>query len=249
MEDINCWQSKFKSCEYSNRLLNKLLNLNKKVNLPVDIDEITKAIYYARKYHGTQMRQSGEPYYSHPIEVAYLFAEYAALKIPKYFRTDMIVTALLHDTIEDTDLTEEMIAGIFSNQVASQVKDLTRVKSYGKISAVETLYLLLQHKKYDVAIIKIFDRIHNLQTLGAKSSEKARKTINETLGHFVTLAASIGITWDIEKLMIMLCRNKPNDSLPSEVCSYPTGTPPRLPSLIFENDVIQKQILCLLVPR
>jgi (p)ppGpp synthase/HD superfamily hydrolase len=63
----------------------------------------------------------------------------------------MIITSLLHDTIEDTTLTDDMIAGIFSKQIASQVVDLTRVKSYGKISAAETLSILFQQKKYDIA--------------------------------------------------------------------------------------------------
>jgi (p)ppGpp synthase/HD superfamily hydrolase len=150
-------------------LLNELISLNEKVKQPIDIDVVKKAIYYTEKYHGSQMRQSGEPYYSHPIEVAYMIAQYTALEIPQYFRTDMIVTALLHDTIEDTPLTEKMIAYIFGSQVASQAQDLTRVKPYGKISSAETLNILLQQKKHDVALIKIFDRKHNLQTLGAKS--------------------------------------------------------------------------------
>jgi (p)ppGpp synthase/HD superfamily hydrolase len=67
MEDVNCWQSKFTPCQYSDKLLNKLSLLNKQVKYPVDISEITKAIYYARKDHGSQMRNSGELYYSHPI--------------------------------------------------------------------------------------------------------------------------------------------------------------------------------------
>jgi (p)ppGpp synthase/HD superfamily hydrolase len=111
------------------------------------------------------MRQSGEPYYSHPIEVAYILAQYTALEISRLFRTDMIVTALLHDTIEDTQLTKKMIVYIFGEQVANQVEDLTRVKPHGKISSAETLDLLIQQKKYDVALIKIFDQIHNLETV------------------------------------------------------------------------------------
>ena len=96
--------------------------------------EVKKGIYYAKKYHGSQMRQSGEPYYSHPIEVAYMLAQYTALEIPRLFRTDMIVTALLHDTIGDIQLTKKMIAYIFGSQVASQVEELTRVNPHGKIS-------------------------------------------------------------------------------------------------------------------
>ncbi|MDR0329627.1 MAG: HD domain-containing protein [Rickettsia sp.] len=204
MNDINCWQSKFQSCSYSDSLLDKLLKLNSRVNCPIDINEVTKAIYYARKYHGYQMRQSGEPYYSHPIEVAYMLANYIALKIPRLFRTDMIITALLHDTIEDTTLTEQMIAKIFGSKVASQVEDLTRVKPYGKISSKEILDLLVQQEKLDVALIKIFDRIHNLETLGAKSIEKARKIIEETMTYFITLAIYLEIP-TVKQQMLDLC--------------------------------------------
>ena len=135
MEDINCWQSKYQSCEYSDRLMNKLYQMNQEVNRPIDLEEVRKGIYYAKKYHGSQMRQSGEPYYSHPLEVAYMVAEYTASKIPSYFRTDIIVTSILHDTLEDTKLTEKMIAYIFGDKVASQVEALTRVKPHGKISS------------------------------------------------------------------------------------------------------------------
>ncbi|OZG31464.1 bifunctional (p)ppGpp synthetase/guanosine-3',5'-bis(diphosphate) 3'-pyrophosphohydrolase [Rickettsia endosymbiont of Culicoides newsteadi] len=93
MEDIDNWRVKFESCKYSTKLLNKLILLNEKVNDPVDIDEITKAIYYAKKYHGSQMRQSGDPYYSHPIEVSYMVAQYTAQEIPTLFKTEMIVIA------------------------------------------------------------------------------------------------------------------------------------------------------------
>jgi (p)ppGpp synthase/HD superfamily hydrolase len=179
MEDIDNWQIKFKSCEYSAKLLSKLISLNEKVTHPVDIREIIKAIYYAKKYHGSQMRQSGEPYYSHPIEVAYMFASYTAQAVHQLFNTNMIVTSLLHDTIEDTKLTEEMITQIFGSTIASQLEALTRIKPYGKISAKETLDLLIQQEKYDVALIKIFDRIHNLQTLGARSPEKALKVVRK----------------------------------------------------------------------
>ncbi|WP_375334086.1 HD domain-containing protein [Candidatus Tisiphia endosymbiont of Xenochironomus xenolabis] len=193
MGDIDNWEEKYESCNYSERLVNKLSELNQQVTIPVNIYEIRKGIYYAKKYHGSQMRQSGDPYYSHPIEVAYMVAEYTALEMPKYFRTDMIITSLLHDTIEDTTLTEEMITRLFDKLIASQVVDLTRVKSYGKISAAETLNILFQQKKYDVLLIKLFDRLHNMQTIGAKSVEKAMKIINETMEYFVILAVYLGI--------------------------------------------------------
>jgi (p)ppGpp synthase/HD superfamily hydrolase len=206
-EDINYWDnSKYQYCAYAERLLNELILLNTKVKQPIDIDEVKKGIYYAKKYHGSQMRQSGEPYYSHPIEVAYMVAQYTALKIPKYFRTDMIVTALLHDTVEDTKLTEEMIAYIFGSQVASQVQDLTRVKPHGKISSAETLNILFQQKKHDVALIKILDRKHNLQTIKAKSPEKVKKIIKETLITFLSITTTIN-GLELENELTRLCLN------------------------------------------
>ncbi|MCC8399970.1 MAG: HD domain-containing protein, partial [Rickettsia endosymbiont of Platyusa sonomae] len=176
------------------------------VTIPVNIYEIRKGIYYAKKYHGSQMRQSGDPYYSHPIEVAYMVAEYTALKMPKYFRTDMIITSLLHDTIEDTTLTEEMITRLFDKRIASQVVDLTRVKSYGKISAAETLNILFQQKKKDVLLIKVFDRLHNMQTIGAKSPEKVKKIIKETLITFLSITTTIS-GLELENELAQLCLN------------------------------------------
>ncbi len=174
-EDINYWDnSKYAPCQYATRLLDKLRKMNEEVNRSIDIDEIIKAIYYAKKYHGSQMRQSGEPYYSHPIEVAYMISDYL-------FRTDIIVTSILHDTIEDTTLTEKMIAYIFGEQVASQVEALSRNKPHGKISSAEIMEILYRQKKYDVALIKLFDRKHNLQTIGVKSPEKMKKIIKETM--------------------------------------------------------------------
>ncbi|MCC8371174.1 MAG: HD domain-containing protein [Rickettsia endosymbiont of Pseudomimeciton antennatum] len=204
MEDIHNWQSKFESCEYAERLLNKLTQLNQQVKQPIDIDEVKKGIYYAKKYHGSQMRQSGEPYYSHPIEVAYMVAQHTALEMPQYFRTDIIVTSLLHDTIEDTSLTKTMIDSIFGSQVANQVEDLTRVKVDRKISAAETVELLWVQKKYDVLIIKLFDRIHNVETIRVKSPEKIKKIIEETLNGFMNLSIYLG-TPKIEQILARLC--------------------------------------------
>ncbi|WP_375331593.1 HD domain-containing protein [Candidatus Tisiphia endosymbiont of Temnostethus pusillus] len=197
-EDINYWDnSKYAPCQYATRLLDKLRKMNEEVNRPIDIDEVRKAIYYAKKYHGSQMRQSGEPYYSHPLEVAYMISD-------DLYRTDIIVTSILHDTIEDTELTEKMIAYIFGEQVASQVEALSRNKPHGKISSAEILDILLQQEKYDVALIKLFDRVHNLQTLGVKSPEKARKIIEETIQEFIRLTIHLEAI-NLEKKLIELC--------------------------------------------
>ncbi|WP_425360623.1 HD domain-containing protein [Candidatus Tisiphia endosymbiont of Ceraclea dissimilis] len=185
-------------CCYRERLINKLLILNERAKDKVDIALVKKAIFFAKKYHGDQKRQSGEPYYSHPIEVAYMVADYL-------FRTDIIVTAILHDTIEDTDLTKEMIAEKFGINVANQVQDLTRIKGKGiKISSAETVELLYKEKKYDVLLVKLFDRLHNMQTIGAKSPEKIKKIVMETLNYFIILAPYLGVS-GIEKQFYKLC--------------------------------------------
>ena len=101
MEDIKSWESKFQPCEYSDKLLNLITELNKTVRIPVDVLEIKKACYYAREYHGSQLRKSGDPYYSHPLEVAYLFAKYVAENAQQHYTTDLIIIAILHDTIEE----------------------------------------------------------------------------------------------------------------------------------------------------
>lgn len=186
MEDIHSWQSTFKSCSYSDRLLEKILFKNKTAEQPIDINEVKKAIYYARKYHGDQLRKSGEPYYSHPLEVAYKVSDYL-------FKTDALVVSILHDTIEDTTLTFEMIEFIFGHEIAIQVDDLTRVKKDKKISAAELIENLWAEKKYDLVLIKLFDRLHNMQTIGAMSREKAKKTIDETLKYFLVLSEMMNL--------------------------------------------------------
>jgi (p)ppGpp synthase/HD superfamily hydrolase len=140
-----------------------------------------------------QKRQSGEPYYSHPLEVAYMFAEYTAEYDRKYFRTDLIITAILHDTIEDTTLTFERISRIFGHCVANQVMDLTRIKEDGsKISSADMVESLWREKKYGVLLIKQFDRLHNMQTIGAKSAEKIKKITDETMQTFLVLSTYFG---------------------------------------------------------
>ncbi|MFP3120194.1 HD domain-containing protein [Rickettsia sp. R2] len=201
MKKIEDYQTNFEICIYAKKLLDKVIYLNSVVKVPpVGVLEVKKAIYYAKKYHGSQMRQSGEPFYSHPIEVAYMISDYL-------FRTDILVTSILHDTIEDTELTKEKILQEFGANIANQVMDLTRIKENGiKISSAEMVEMLYKEKKYDVLLIKLFDRLHNIQTIGAKSPEKAKKIINETLISFIVLMPYLGIS-SLEKHFYRLCFN------------------------------------------
>jgi (p)ppGpp synthase/HD superfamily hydrolase len=184
------------------RLLAKLLLLNKTAKPQIDILEIKKAIYYAKKYHGDQKRQSGEPYYSHPLQVAYLIIDHATDRLT----TDILITSILHDTIEDTELTKEMIRHIFGLTIANNVEDLTRIKLDCKISSAEIMELLYKQRKNDLLTIKIFDRLHNLQTIDVKSKEKIKKTIIETLQRFLTASIYCNLQ-DVEKQIHELCRS------------------------------------------
>jgi (p)ppGpp synthase/HD superfamily hydrolase len=189
----------FTLCKYSKRLLDKVEYLNSLHAHKVDIGEIQKAIYYACTHHGEQKRQSGEPYYSHPIEVAYLISDYL-------FRTDILVTSILHDTIEDTDLTKANIEVAFGSQIASQVYDLTRIRDGIKIPSSELVASLWKQKKYDMLLIKQFDRLHNMFTIGAKTFDRIKSITEETIGTFLILAAHLG-TREIENKLTQLCIN------------------------------------------
>jgi (p)ppGpp synthase/HD superfamily hydrolase len=176
-------------CYYSSRLLEKLKLLDTKNVLNFEL--INKSIYWARKYHGDQKRKSGEPYYSHPLEVAYMVSDYN-------LKTDVIAASILHDIIEDTEVTAGMILDNFSWRIAEMVDRLTRDRPDGsKISVEEILNSAYQLKDKEVLLIKLFDRFHNIQTIQFKSLKSQKNTALETWEMFLVLSASIDI--DLEK--------------------------------------------------
>ena len=165
-------------CVYSKSFIAKIKNLNK--DNQVDIECIKKGISFAKYYHGSQIRKSGEPYYSHPIAVASMVADYIFKEIP-------IIAALLHDTLEDTDLTLSEIEQEFSPRVAQIVDRLTRKidpATAKKMSAGECLLKAQELGDIEVLLIKSCDRLHNLQTLSSLSLEKQQKILKETNDYF-----------------------------------------------------------------
>ncbi len=187
----------FESCVYSDDLISQLVTLNNVSKHKIDIPEIKKAIYYARLYHGDQKRDSGEAYYSHPLAVARMLSKYS-------FKTDLIITAILHDTIEDTELTFEMIEKIFTTTVANNVQALTRIVAGKKISVEESLYKMCNAGDEGVLIVKLCDRLHNIETIKAKSEAKIHRTIQEVLKIFVALSFRIQNS-SLEKELYELC--------------------------------------------
>jgi len=108
-------------CKYSIRLIAKLKSLDTKNVL--DSNLINKAIYWAKKYHGNQKRKSGEPYYTHPLEVAYMISDHK-------LKTDVIVASILHDIIEDTEVTVEMIEVLKILTTQSLMTDTNSCQSF-----------------------------------------------------------------------------------------------------------------------
>ena len=144
-------------CQYSTKLLEKLKSLDTKQVL--DFDLINEAIYWAKKYHGDQKRKSGEAYYTHPLEVAYMISDYK-------LKTDVIVASILHDIVEDTEVTAGMILDGFGWRISEMVDRLTRDRPDGsKLSVEQVLNNAYQLKDEEVLKIKMIDRIHNLETV------------------------------------------------------------------------------------
>ena len=232
MQNTNDWESKFQPCEYSDKLLNLINELNKKARMPVNLLEIKKACHVAREYHGDQKRKSGDPYYSHPLEVAYLFALYVGNIKQKYYTTDLIVIAILHDTIEDTTLTSDMIQKIFNQYVAVGVEDLTRIKDGVKITALESVDLLLSQYKEGILFIKMFDRLHNARTINFMSPKKIITILEETIRKFIFSSLYIDAI-HVEKEIIEICHaHLPKHQTTGSHCITSSQENHRLPSLV-----------------
>ena len=168
-------------CIYSDSLLNKLAELNitavKYKCDQVNLSLIKKGLSFAKYYHSSQMRKSGEPYYSHPIIVAEMVADHI-------FRENAIIAGLLHDTLEDTTLTLSEIEQEFTPRIAEMVDRLTRKidpLTGKKMSAGECLLKAHELGDVEVMIIKGFDRLHNMETIDYMSKEKQEKIAIETL--------------------------------------------------------------------
>ena len=194
-------------CQYSIRLIEKLKSLDTKNIL--DFGLINKAICWAKKYHGNQKRKSGEPYYSHPLEVAYMISDYK-------LKTDVIVASILHDIIEDTEVTAGMIIDNFSWRIAQMVDMLTRDRPDGtKLTIEEVITNAYKKADKEVLLIKLIDRLHNIQTIGSLSTKKIEKTITETLANFIASSMYLGLL-EIESQLTESCmyydskqKNKP----------------------------------------
>lgn len=174
----------------NNITLQDLLEKLKEYN-PDEIEIVKKAYNYADNLHSGQMRQSGEPYISHPLNVAYILAE-------MYADRDTICAGLLHDTLEDTNITKEDISHDFNQNVANLVDGVTKLSKMNFSSKQDQNYANTRKiitgitEDVRIIIIKLADRLHNMRTLQFKSEFKQKENALETMEIFVPLAYYIG---------------------------------------------------------
>src|SRR6478672_12120210 len=182
-----------------------------------DADEglINRAYVFSMKAHGAQKRASGDPYFSHPIEVAGILTD---LKLDDL----TIATAILHDTIEDTLATPDEIEKHFGKDVARLVDGVTKLSKIEAQSenerAAENLrkFLLALSDDIRVLLVKLADRLHNMRTLHhIKNPDKRRRIARETMDIYAPLAERIGMYEIMQEMQTLAFRQLEPDAYAS----------------------------------
>lgn len=162
-------------------------------------DLIRKAYAYGKQVHDGQFRHSGEPYFTHPVAVAAILTE-------QRLDDATIITALLHDTIEDTKATYGDVADLFGNEVAELVDGVTKLTNL-QLSATQSkqaenfrkLFMAMS-KDLRVILVKLADRLHNMRTIKSMRPDKQAQKARETMEIFAPLAGRMGMQWMREEL-------------------------------------------------
>ncbi|MCF6445967.1 bifunctional (p)ppGpp synthetase/guanosine-3',5'-bis(diphosphate) 3'-pyrophosphohydrolase [Nereida sp. MMG025] len=160
---------------------------------------ITAAYHYGLKMHEGQFRHSGEPYFMHPIAVAAILTE-------QRLDDATIITALLHDTIEDTDASYAEVETLFGSEVAELVDGVTKLTNI-QLTSTETkqaenfrkLFMAMS-KDFRVILVKLADRLHNMRTIKSMRAEKQVQKSRETMDIYAPLAGRMGMQWMREEL-------------------------------------------------
>jgi len=176
-----------------------LIALVRNYNPACNADLIRRAYAYGKKMHEGQCRQSGEPYFTHPVSVAAILTE---------MRLDdaTIVTALLHDTIEDTKSTYGEVARQFGDEIAELVDGVTKLTNL-QLSSSEAKQaenfrklLIAMSKDLRVILVKLSDRLHNMRTIKSMAPDKQAQKARETMDIFAPLAGRMGMQWMRDEL-------------------------------------------------
>ena len=179
-----------------------VISKKKETSRRVDSKQIMKAYNYALEHHGDQKRHSGEPYIIHPLNVAYILAEVGLDEAT-------ICAALLHDVVEDTDVTDSDLRRDFGEEIADMVAGVTKLGTM-MFSTVEEQQVedyrkmfLAMGKDIRVIIIKLADRLHNMRTLKYLKRERQIANAKETMEIYAPLANRLGLysmKWELEDL-------------------------------------------------
>jgi guanosine-3',5'-bis(diphosphate) 3'-pyrophosphohydrolase len=170
----------------------ELLERVTRYNPAADEGLLNKAYVYAMQKHGSQLRASGDPYFSHPLEVAAILTD---LKLDDA----TIAVGLLHDTIEDTDATRSEIDEMFGEDIGRLVEGLTKIKKLDLVSKkaaqAENLRKLLLAISADIRVllVKLADRLHNMRTLNHIPPDRRLPIAEETLEIYAPLAGRMGM--------------------------------------------------------
>ncbi|MBN8633501.1 MAG: bifunctional (p)ppGpp synthetase/guanosine-3',5'-bis(diphosphate) 3'-pyrophosphohydrolase, partial [Rhodobacterales bacterium] len=176
-----------------------LIALVRNYNPRCNAELIRQAYAYGMKMHEGQFRKSGEPYFTHPVAVAAILTE-------QHLDDATIITALLHDTIEDTKSTYSEVARLFGNEVAELVDGVTKLTNL-QLSSTHTqqaenfrkLFMAMS-KDLRVILVKLADRLHNMRTIKSMKPEKQAQKARETMEIFAPLAGRMGMQWMREEL-------------------------------------------------
>ena len=157
-----------------------------------DKAKITAAAIFAAQKHGDQKRKTGQPYITHPIAVAEILMQIG-------MDADTVSAGLLHDTIEDTNTTEEEISEIFGKEVGQMVQAVTKIsritdeKSIQEAETIKKMFFAMS-KDLRVILIKLADKLHNMRTIQGLSPERKRAFANDCLEIFAPIADSLGMS-------------------------------------------------------
>ncbi len=176
-----------------------LIALVRNYNPRTNADLIRTAYEYGLHMHEGQFRHSGEPYFTHPVAVAAILTE-------QRLDDDTIITALLHDTIEDTRSTYSEVAKLFGSEIAELVDGVTKLTNL-QLSSSETrqaenfrkLFMAMS-KDLRVILVKLADRLHNMRTIRSMRPEKQAQKARETMEIYAPLAGRMGMQWMREEL-------------------------------------------------
>ena len=163
---------------------------------------LEKAYHFADKAHAGQRRKSGEPFIAHPIEVALILAD---LRMD----VDTLCAALLHDTVEDTDVTADLVSEEFNPEIAQLVQGVTKITRIAvesltdeQAATIRKMFVAMS-KDIRVIVIKLADRLHNMRTLSALPEDRRIFKSHETLEIYAPIAHRLGIgsiKWELEDL-------------------------------------------------